>query len=161
MNRKEYESSDDYKQNMEYYLKTIEKRDQIAELLKFAPPERVAEIRGYIAEADADIEKMEVLMAEMNELFERSERADKEADEAYKSLNDILEKSFIFCKHFLPEEFKPLETDFLNGLTPQEAEEFLDRIAVRETNEFDQIVAEITGNKEWRKALKNHKPTDD
>jgi len=161
MNRNEYESSGNYKQNMEYYLKTIEKRDRLAELLKFAPPERVAEIRGYIAEADADIEKMEVSMAEMNELFERSERVDKKTDEACKSLNDTLEKSFIFCKHFLPKEFKPLENQILSKLTPQEAEEFLDRIAVRETNEFDQIVAEITGNKEWRKALKNHKPTDD
>ena len=157
MNRNEYEASGDYKQNMEYYLKKIEKRDQMAELLKFAPPEKVDEIRGYIAEADADIEKMEVLMAEMNELFERSERVDKEADEAYKSLNDILEKSFIFCKHVLPEEFKPLETEFLSGLTPAEAEEFLDRIAVRETNELDKIIIEMTGNKQWRKAVESLK----
>ena len=155
MNRNEYEASDDYKQNMEHYLKTIEMRDQMAELLKFAPPEKTAEIRGYIAEADADIEKIEVLMAEMNEIFEHSERVDKEAGEADRSLNDILEKSFIFCKHVLPEEFKLLETAFLSRLTPAEAEEFLDRIAVRETNELDQIITKMTGNKQWRKALEN------
>lgn len=157
MNRKEYEASGDYKQNMEYYLKTIEKRDQMAELLKFAPPEKTAEIRGYIAEADADIEKMEVLMTEMNELFERSERVDKEADEADRLLNDILEKSFIFCKHVLPEEFKLLEAELLSGLTPAEAEEFLDRIAVRETNELDKIITEMTGNEQWRKAVESLK----
>lgn len=154
MNQKEYEPDEDYKELAESLVEMIKKRDEHAELLKFAAPEDLPEARKLLAEMDQSIEEFEASLAEAYQIYQQFRSADEKVEQSSKLLLNKLEMMFIFCKHVLPEKFKPLETKMLNSMSPEDREAFLDRIAVREINELNKIIVEMTGNKDWREAVK-------
>lgn len=155
MKEKVYEPDEDYKELAETLLKMIEQREQYAANIKLAAPESIAEVRQLLAEMDKHIEEFEASLADSYEKHLEFCRANERLGEMNELLGNNLEMMFIFTKHVLPDKFQVFAEKILSEMSPANAEEFLDRIAVRETNELDQIITKMTGNKQWRKALEN------
>lgn len=155
MAEKVYEPDEDYKELAENLVKMLETRAELARTVKLAAPEHLAEGQRLLAEMDRSIEQFEATLAESYKAYQEFLRKDEDLGKMNDLIGNRLEMMFIYTKHVLPEKFELLEMKLLNTMPPEDAEEFLDRVAVRETNELEKIIAEMTGNKEWRKALEN------
>jgi len=155
MAEKVYEPDEDYKELAENLVKMLETREELARTVKLAAPEHLAEGQRLLAEMDRSIEQFEATLAESYEAYQEFRRKDEDLGKMNELIGNSLEMMFIYTKHVLPEKFELLETKLLNTMSPEETEEFLDRIAVRETNELDKIIAEVTANEKMRRTLEN------
>lgn len=83
--RKEYEMDDNYKQALAFLLESIGERDQLAETVKLAPPEKRAEGLHLLAQLDKSIEASEQALAKEYETFQTHERVKDELRQTLKS----------------------------------------------------------------------------
>jgi hypothetical protein len=86
--RKEYEMDDKYKQALAFLLETIEQRDELAETIKLAPPEKRAEGLQLLAQLDKSIEAGEQALANEYEAFQTHARAEDEMRQMLKSKSE-------------------------------------------------------------------------
>lgn len=142
MKDKVYEMRDDYKKAVEDLLGFIKLREELAKTLKTAVPERVRELHELLAEMDKSIDACEAALANQYEAYQTKCRAEEELDEMSAEVEKRVEIVFIYIKHRHPEKFDELKTAIFANLTPEEIQDFYDRVAIREATELEEIIAE-------------------
>jgi hypothetical protein len=137
---------DDYKERVTDLLKAIETRDELAESIKIAPPEMRREGQAILAEMNKDIDTVEAALADAYEAYQKFRRKEEELGEMNDQITVRLEEIFICIKHLAPELFAEMETKVFNGWSPENIQEFYDRVAIREATELEEIIAKNKKN---------------
>lgn len=146
MNDKVYEMEDDYKERVADLLKVIETRDELAESIKIAPPEMRREGQAIVAQMNKDIDAIEAALADAYEAYQKFRRKEEELGEMNDKITVKLEEIFICIKHLAPELFAEMEAKVFNGWSPENVQDFYDRVAIREATELEEIIAKNKKN---------------
>jgi hypothetical protein len=142
MSDKVYEMDDNYNQGVADLLEFIKERDELAETIKFAPPEKIREAQKLLAELNKAIEEGEAALAKEYEAYQKQRRAENDLDEKMEEMLDRVVKVFIHVKYNNPEMFEAVKEKALAVWVERE-EEFYDRVAMYEADktEFEKIIA--------------------
>lgn len=141
MSDKVYEMEDDYKEALADLLRLMELRERAAALIKFAPPDIIREIRTTVAELDKQIEESEALLASAYESYQKFRRLEEELEVMNEAMGEKMEISFIILKHHLPDKLAKAESTMFNGWSPEDIQDFYDRVAIREATQLEEILA--------------------
>jgi DNA mismatch repair ATPase MutS len=142
MNDKVYEMEDDYNERVVELLEFIKLRDKLVESIKIAVPAHKREGQQLLAEMDKQIEECEALLANAYAAYQKFRRKEEEASEMSEKLGEQMEIGYIRLKHLLPDKLAEREASLFNGWTPDNIQEFYDRVAIREATQLEKILAE-------------------
>ena len=146
MSDKVYEMYDDYHQAIEKLHNFIKVRDELAEFLKVAPPEKLLENRELLAKMDKQIENSKALLAKEYEAYQVKCRDEEKLDDVKDDVKDRMERFFILVKHRMPEKLDELKAEVFVNWTPEEIEEFENRIAELEATRLEEFIGEKKDN---------------
>ena len=146
MSDKVYEMYDDYHQAIEKLHNFIKVRDELAEFLKVAPPEKLLENRELLAKMDKQIENSKALLAKEYEAYQVKCRDEEKLDDVKDDVKDRMERFFILVKHRMPEKLDELKAEVFVNWTPEEIEEFENRIAELEATRLEEFIGEAKDN---------------
>jgi uncharacterized FlaG/YvyC family protein len=142
MNDKVYEMDDDYKQALAELLEFIKLRDELAASIKTAPLEKRSALQELLTEMDKKIEACEAALAKEYEAHQTACRSQENLDEIMEDMTGRMEMFFIYVKHRLPDKFEEMKAGLFDGWTPEEIQDFYDRVATREATQLEEIIAE-------------------
>lgn len=155
---KVYPMNDDYNQAMNDLLEFIKLRDEIAESLKIAPPDKVREGQEILAEMDKKIESLELVLAREYESYQNLRRTEEKRDEVFEDMFERMVMVFIHIKYRHPEKLEEMRAALLNNYTPEEEQAFYDRVAILEADDLIKIIArEGETREQTEEFLKNYK----
>lgn len=92
MAKKEYETSEDYKNGLQILLNRIKQREKFAEDIKNEPPGRRAELLARLSKFDENTEKLEKSLAEEYELTQKLGRLKEEQEERLTKLEETCDR---------------------------------------------------------------------
>jgi DNA-binding transcriptional ArsR family regulator len=142
MTDKVYEMEDDYKESVAELLKAIKSRDELAESIKLLPPENRCEALRILAEMDKDLDAVEAGLADACAAYQKFRRKEEEVSEISEKLGEQMEIGYIRLKHLLPDKLAEKEASLFHGWTPENIQEFYDRVAIREATQLEKILAD-------------------
>ena len=148
--RKEYEMPEDYKENLGKLTELLDQQAEFERILPTLPPDVRAEAMPHICALNESIEEYEQLLAEEYEDYQKRRQKIDAAERAKiiagAQLQEQLERMFIVAKHKLePEMFKNFESSVMGKLSPEDREEFYDAVAIRESYDLENILADPNG----------------
>lgn len=145
-----YETDDFFKECEATIEENVKIRDDYAERIKDASPTEQIQMQLRLADLDRKIEKgKESLRKYLDACFAEDGRVEIETpdqeklDAAFAKAKVAHERIYLVYKHTQPhllEEFTKIATDHL---TPEETEDFFERVARREAEELDEILTSI------------------
>jgi hypothetical protein len=138
---KEYEMPEEYRQNLLKLTGMIEDRDRYAREIPHLPPEKRAEAKPALANLTAAIDRTEQMLADEYEQFQAERRREDAIDEAIAAGMEATEKLYIIVKHQTPHLFDEFHKIVVQDMTPEEEQEFYDKIAVLEATMLDDILS--------------------
>lgn len=133
---------DDYKQALADLTGFIEERDELAKTLKLLPPEESKEGQRLLALFDEKIERCEQALAIEYEAHQKQCRAEENQDEIVEDMKLRMQMVYIYIKHRIPAKLEEITAALLNDYTPEEEQEFYDRVAILEATRLEEIIAE-------------------
>jgi hypothetical protein len=146
MSEKVYEMYDDYYQAQAQLLELIEARDYLKESLKTAHPSKLADGYMMLNAANKKIEACEAALANEYETHQKACRSREAYDKSLDELSESVDAAYIYFKHRHPDRFKAIQAQFYNGRTPEEIEEFEDRIAILEATRLEEFIGKDDGS---------------
>jgi hypothetical protein len=145
-----FETDDFFKECEATIEENIKIRDDYAERIKAASPSEQIRMQLRLADLDRKIEKgKESLRKYLDACFAEDGRVEIESpdqeklDAAFAKAEIANERIYLVYKHTQPhllEEFTKIAT---SDMTPEEAEQFFERVARREAEELDEILTSI------------------
>lgn len=139
--KKEYEMPDEYKENLRRLTEMIEERDRKAEIIKTLPPESRAEALPALSRLNASIDKIEQTLADEYKEFQVESRRKDEVTHVLDKGMEKVEELFIIIKHQKPHLFDEFKKIVVEHMTPDEEQDFYDKIAVLEATKLKDILA--------------------
>jgi hypothetical protein len=148
--RKVYEMPPDYNEYLHKLTELLDQQKELENLLPTLPPEARAEAMPHILALNESIEEFEQKMADEYEEFQNRQRkleeGEREKNLASAKLMEMMERMFIVAKHKLePAMFKEFEAKVTRDMSFEAKEEFYDEIAIRESYDLAEILADPNG----------------
>lgn len=128
----EFEMPEGYRQYLQTLTEMIEERDHYAREIPNLPPDLRAQAQPALAELSRAIENLEQRLADEYERYQAEKRKESEISAHINRGMEAVENLFIHFKNNVPHRFKEFEKIVIQGMTPEEVEEFYDRVAIRE-----------------------------
>jgi hypothetical protein len=149
INRLAFEMPEDFKEPLAEFEKVVAIRQGMFNRIKYAAPARRGRMRQNVAKLDHMIEAARLKLADYLDIclneddkVEIEKPDQKKLDAAFAQADIASERLFILTKHVAPHLLEKLtEIDLSIYDTPEEIAEFYERIAKRETEELDEILA--------------------
>lgn len=158
MSEKEYEMNDDYKKAAAILVEKIAERDEIAADIKLLPPAKRPEALRLLADYDKFIERGEQVLADEYESYQNLRRAEEKRDAAFDDIAERTVEIFIHIKYRHPEQLEEVRAIILNNHTPEEEQDFYDRVAIKEAEDLISLIArQGETREETEKFLKNYR----
>jgi predicted RND superfamily exporter protein len=158
MKQKEYPMDEDYNQALQFLTEQIAERDEMLEQLKLLPPEARPEGLRLLDELNKAIEKGEQALAKEYESYQNLRRLEEERDSMFDDLAERMVMVFIHIKYRHPEKLEEMKAALLNNYTPEEEQEFYDRVAIFEARDLIGLIArEGETREQTEEFLKNYR----
>ena|SRR5215213_1479971 len=129
---KEYEMSVEYQQQLAILMQLIEKRDHYAREIPNLPPEARAAAKPAFEELNESIESLEQKLADEYESYQAKRRNDDKISQAINHGLEATEVLYIEIKNKVPHLFEEFKKIVIQDMTPDEEQEFYDRVVVHE-----------------------------
>ena len=151
INKHAYEDDDEFIKKIESELEKFKQlRESQVRMLKFTSPHHRAKKKFQLGVLDKQIEQAERKLRDYKRDFAyNGEKIEKEnpdqekLDAAFAKADVAHERIFILTKHTKPHLLEDLRKIAIDCYTPEELEEFYARIAKREAEELDEILASV------------------
>lgn len=145
--KKVYEMSAEYKNYLEKLAYLIDERDRFAKIIPTLPPDLQIEAMPKLRDLSEAVENLEQQMADEYEQYQKQSREIEERkNEARSKLMEKMQRIFIVAKHkFEPEKFAEFEKGVTKNMSPEDREIFYDHIAIRESYDLENILADPNG----------------
>lgn len=158
MKQKEYPMNEDYNRALKRLTEQIAERDRLLEQIKLLPPAKRANGLQLIAELNQIIENGEQALAKEYESAQQLRRAEEKRDTLFEDLAERMAMIFIHTKYRHPDKFEEIKATVLKDYTPEEEQEFYDRVAVFEAEDLIGIIArEGETREQTEEFLKNYR----
>jgi hypothetical protein len=141
MNEKEYPMPDDYNEKAARLVEFIETRDRVLAALKDMTPEQRRAVQEPLKTLNESIETLEKHLAVLYEAHQKEHRAEEKKNKSGNELMRKMQIMYIFVKQRMPEKLDKF-TKNLDNLSPEQREEFFDGVAILETQDLDELLAE-------------------
>lgn len=148
LQNEEYSSEEEYKRFEMLIDNWDEWREQTVKNMKYFPaPEQaikrlqIANLENMIARARRNLKKFQEAGERIEEAEKKIEQAEAGLEEAMEEAERLSEKRYIIIKHTKPHLFEEFHQISVDCLTPEELQEFLDRIAHLEATQLEDILA--------------------
>lgn len=148
---------EDYNRALKFLTEQIAERDELVEQLKLLPPEARPEGLRLLELLNKAIEKGEQALAEEYESYQNLRRLEEERDSMFDDLAQRMVMVFIHIKYRHPEKLEEMKATLFNNYTPEEEQEFYDRVAILEAGDLISIIArEGETREQTEEFLKNY-----
>lgn len=141
MNEKEYPMPDDYNEKSAQLVEFIETRDKVQAAFKDMTPEQRRAAQEPLKTLNESIEALEKHLAVLYEAYQKERRAEEKKNKSGNELMRKMQIMYIFVKQRMPEKLDKF-TKNLDNLSPEQREEFFDGVAILETQNLDELLAE-------------------
>jgi hypothetical protein len=161
MQKQDHESDDEYKQQLQDLTQLIEQHAEYSRLLPTLPAEARAEAAPILRQLGDAIENLEQKLAEKNEIIQKQKKLELKnlikKEDAAENLWENMERIFIVAKHKGDKEFfEKFEAQVTGKMTSEAKEEFYDRVAIRESYDLQNILANPGGKPKYKKSKMKH-----
>lgn len=141
--KKVYPMSAEYNKNLQILTQMLDEREEYKREMAFLPPERKAEAFAVLGEFDKSLDNLEQQLAEE---YDKHQSHEKHKEKMAARLYEHLQRMFIVAKHrFEPKEFADFEKSVLRKMSPEAKKEFYEHIALRESYDLENILADPDG----------------
>lgn len=150
----DYESDDEFVKKIETELEKYKKvRESQIRMLKFISPHHRAKKKFQIGVLDKQIRQAEQKLKEYrieflnkNKSGENENPNQEKLDAAFAKADEANERIYILTKHTKPHLLEGLAKIATECYTPEETKEFYARVAKREAEELDEILASVNSD---------------
>ncbi len=158
MKHKEYPMDEDYNRALTFLTEQIAERDSLRERLKLLPPTARPEALRLLADLDKAIEKGEQSLAKEYESYQNLRRLEEKRDNIFKDMAERMVMVFIHIKYRHPEKLEEIRAAVLNNHTPEEVQDFYDRVATLEAGDLISLISRQGETREQTEEfLKNYR----
>lgn len=140
MTQIEYEMPEEYKYQLAKLTEFYADRERFAKELPNVEPRMVGEFKRQLSELDGVIESLEKTLAEQYERHQSEMAKEALIEENVNEGWEAVKRFYITIKHQTPHLLESFTAECLDPLTPEEREQFLDDIAILETNNLAAIL---------------------
>lgn len=155
INKLAYEDDDEFIGKIEAELEKLRQlRESQVRMLKFTSPHHRAKKKFQLGVLDKQIEQAERKLREYKRDFanngekvERKNPDQEKLDAAFAKAAEAQERIFVLTKHTAPHLLEGLTKIATDCYPPEEMEEFRARVAKREAEELDEILASVNTDK--------------
>jgi hypothetical protein len=151
INRLVYETPDDFKEMEAEYERVLAIRDRVEKNLWLYDPDERKVKREQIKDLDNQLDNFKLALNEYLEICFKEDGAievknpdQKKVDAAFAQADVAHERIYLMYKHAKPELLEDFTKTCLSAYeTPEEIEQFYQRVAKRETEELDKILESL------------------
>lgn len=161
MQKQDYETDDEYKQQLKDLTQMIEQHAEYSRILPTLPPKDRAEAADVLQKLGDAIETFEQKLADKYEIIKNHKKNELESlikkDDAAEKVWESMERIFIVAKHKGDKDFfEKFEAQVTGKMAPEIKEEFYDRIAIRESYDLQNILDNPGGKPKYKKSKMKH-----
>jgi hypothetical protein len=140
MKKNEYEMPPEYHRHTEMLLELLEKREYIEKKLRELPLLLTEEMKLEKIEIDRQIELFENSLAVQYEAVQLQKKLEDTQNQLHSSLIRRTMEMYINIKHKAPNLLEGFEKLIYENFSPEDAETYLDEVAIMETTRLDEIL---------------------
>jgi hypothetical protein len=161
MQKQNYEMDDEYKQQLQDLTQMIEQHAEYSRILPTLPVKVRAEAAAVLQKLGDAIENLEQKLAEKYEIIQKHKKLELKylikTDDAAEKVWENMERIFIVAKHKGDKAFfEKFEAQVTGKMAPEIKEEFYDRVAIRESYDLQNILANSGGKAKYKKSKMKH-----
>jgi hypothetical protein len=161
MQKHDYETDAEYKQQLQDLTQMIEQHAEYSRLLPTLPVEARTEASAVLRQLGNAIENLEQKLAEKYEIIQKHKKIELKylikTDDAAEKVWENMERIFIVAKHKGDKAFfEKFEAQVTGKMASDIKEEFYDRVAVRESYDLQNILANPGGKAKYKKSNMKH-----